>query len=203
VKTFLSDKEVLKEYFEQGCKILSYVQTNYKKIFPTDDIKLFGIEYKLLREIRPGIECEGYIDIITTNEKTGTFVIYDLKTSKKGWTPEQKTDILRVGQLLLYKKLLAEQLGIDPNKISVEFIILKRTVFEQSMYTIPRVSKFEPPNKQPSIRKLWERFERFLDSCFDAEGNHITEQYATPNKSACRFCEFRKKKDLCSVSVTK
>lgn len=202
-KVFLSDKKTLMEYYEQGCHILSYIQQNYKKIFPTSNIKLFGIEYELHAEIKPGVNYVGYIDIVTYNEATGKYVLYDLKTSRAGWDQKAKSDPTKVGQLLLYKTFFAQQEGVDVENISVEFIILKRTIFENSQYPIPRVSKFEPPNKTPSLNKNWDRFQMFIDTAFDEEGNYITEQKATPSKEACRWCNFRDKKDLCSVAVIK
>lgn len=202
-KTFLADKKTLMEFYEQGCKILTYVQNNYKKLFPTANTKLFAIEYELNAEVKNGVNYVGFIDIVTYNTATNKYVLYDLKTSRSGWTQDQKTDPNKVGQLLLYKKFFAEQMGISEDNISVEFIILKRFVAENTQFHIPRVSKFEPPNKTPSLRKNWERFQQFVDGAFDNNGEYITEQKATPSKDNCRWCVYRDKKDLCSFSVTK
>jgi hypothetical protein len=130
-------------------------------------------------------------------------VLYDLKTSRSGWTQDQKSDPNKVGQLLLYKKFFAQQMNIDENDISVEFVILKRFVAENTEFHIPRVSKFEPPNKAPSLRKNWERFQKFVDGAFDDEGNYITEQMVNPSATNCRWCVYRDKKDLCSYGVKK
>lgn len=202
-KTFLCDKKTLMEYYEQGCKILTYVQQNYKKLFPTANTKLFAIEYELNAEIKEGVNYVGYIDIVTHNTATNKYVLYDLKTSRMGWTQDQKSDPIKVGQLLLYKTFFAEQLGIDPDNVSIEFIILKRVISETASFPIPRVSKFEPPNKTPSLKKNWDRFQQFVDNAFDAEGNYIIEQRANPSKESCRWCVYRDKKDLCSVAVIK
>lgn len=201
-KTFLSDKNTLVTYYEQGCQILSYIQQNYKKIFPTQDTKLHSIEFELKSEVKPGVYYIGFIDIVTYNEKTGKYVLYDLKTSRTGWDQKAKSDPIKLGQLLLYKTFFAEQMEVDIEDITVEFVILKRVLFENTTFTIPRVSKFEPANKAPSLKKNWERFQKFVDTAFDDEGNHITEQTATPSKENCRWCVFRDRKDLCSYSVT-
>jgi len=202
-KVFLCDKKTLMEYYEQGCKILDYIQTHYKKIFPTTATKLFAIEYELNVEVRPGLQYVVYIDIVTHNTLTDKYVIYDLKTSRRGWSEDEKKSPIKVGQLLLYKTFFAHQLGIREDQISVEFIILKRTIFENSPYPIPRVSKFEPPNKGPSLTKNWDRFEKFINMCFDDTGNIIPVQEATPSKDACKWCKFKDKPDLCSVAVRK
>lgn len=200
-KVYLCDKKTLMEFYEQGCQILTYMQQNYKKIFPTSNVKLFGIEYELNAEVKPGVSYVGYIDIVTYNELTGKYVLYDLKTSRSGWDQKTKSDPNKVGQLLLYKTFFAQQENVSPNDITVEFIILKRTIFENSPYPIPRISKFEPSNGTPSLNKNWQRFQQFVNTAFDTEGQYITEQVATPSAENCRWCKFRDRKDLCSYGV--
>lgn len=198
-KTFLADKKTLMEFYQHGCDILTYVQTNYKKLFPTANTKLFAIEYELDIEVRPGVQYVGYIDIVTHNTATNKFVLYDLKTSSRGWTQAQKSDPIKINQLLLYKRFFAQKLGIEEKSITVEFIILKRTISESADFVIPRVSKFEPSNGPPTMRKMWDSFSNFVNTAFDESGSYITEQLATPSKEACRWCKFRDRKDLCSV----
>ena len=202
-KVFLADKKTLMEFYEQGCQILTYIQNNYKKIFPTSNVKLFAIEYELKAEVKTGVNYVGFIDIVTHNTLTNKYVLYDLKTSRSGWTQDQKSDPNKIGQLLLYKTFFAEQMGISEDNISVEFVILKRIVAENTQFHIPRVSKFEPPNKAPSLKKNWVRFQSFIDTAFDDVGNYITEQKATPSKDACKWCVYKDKKDLCSFAVRK
>ena len=202
-KVFLADKKTLMEFYEQGCQILTYIQNNYKKIFPTSNVKLFAIEYELKAEVKTGVNYVGFIDIVTHNTLTNKYVLYDLKTSRSGWTQDQKSDPNKIGQLLLYKTFFAEQMGISEDNISVEFVILKRIVAENTQFHIPRVSKFEPPNKAPSLKKNWVRFQSFIDTAFDDVGNYITEQKATPSKDACKWCVYKDKKDLCSFAVKK
>ena len=202
-KVFLSDKKTLMEFYEQGCQILTYVQNNYKKLFPTTNVQLYGIEYELNAEVRPGVQYVGYIDIVTYNTATKKYVLYDLKTSRAGWSQNEKSDPNKVGQLLLYKRFFAKQVGADEKDISVEFIILKRTIMENASFPIPRVSKFVPPNGAPSVNKSWVMLERFVNSAFDQDGNHVADQNPTPSKTACRWCVFRDRKDLCSFGVTK
>ncbi len=200
-KIFLADKKTLMEFYEHGCGILTYIQNNYKKIFPTENTRLFGIEYELNAEVRPGVNYVGYIDIVTHNTATNQYVLYDLKTSRSGWTDAQKKDPTKVGQLLLYKRFFSQQLGIDEKNIKVEFIILKRTIFENAQFTIPRVSKFEPSNGTPSVNKSWDRFQKFVNTAFNSQGEYVHEQGASPSKEACRWCNFRDKPDLCSFVV--
>lgn len=200
-KTFLSDKQTLVTYYEQGCQILSYIQQNYKKIFPTQDTQLHSIEYELNAEVKPGVVYIGYIDIVTYNTVTGKYVLYDLKTSRTGWDSKTKSDPIKLGQLLLYKTFFAEQMQISEDDISVEFVILKRVLFEGASFPIPRVSKFEPANKTPSMKKNWDRFQKFVHTAFDDEGKYIPKQTANATKESCRWCVYRDRKDLCEFGV--
>jgi hypothetical protein len=200
-KTFLCDKPTLYEFYEHGCEILNYIQSNYKKIFPTDNVKLHSIEFPLEIEVKTNVKYIGFIDIVTYDATNNTYTLYDLKTSKSGWNDYQKKDLVKIGQLLLYKRFFAKQFNISEKDISVEFIILKRTIFETAQYTIPRVSKFIPSNGKPSVDKAWKLFTDFVDTGFDGEGNYNPKQVPRPSKDACKFCKFKDKKNLCSVGI--
>jgi hypothetical protein len=200
-KMFLCDSPTLMQFYTQGCLILEYIQKNYKKIFPTADTKLHSIEYRLEIEVKPGVQYVGFIDIVTHNTVTNEYVLYDLKTSTKGWNEYQKKDPVKTGQLLLYKRFFSKQLGIPEKNINVEFIILKREVYENAQYFIPRVSRFEPANGIASVNKSYQMFNKFVDSCFDDNGDYIEEQKASPG-NACRFCVYNTRKDLCPDGVS-
>jgi hypothetical protein len=201
-KVFLADKNTLMEFYNQGCEILTYTQDNYKKLFPTKNTKLFAIEYELRAEIKPGVNYIGYIDIVTYDTETRKYVLYDLKTSGTGWSDYQKKDPLKVGQLLLYKKVFAEQMGIPLSDISVEFVVLKRKIFEHGEFKIPRVSKFTPSNGAPSVKKNWESFLEFVNTAFDEKGEYIPTQTPSPSIHNCKWCVYKNKPELCSFAVT-
>jgi len=201
-KIFLCDKAELIKFYEQGCAILDYIQAHWKKIFPTKDVKLFAIEYELNIEVSKNVFFIGFIDVVTHDTKANKYYLYDLKTSKSGWSDYQKKDATKVAQLLLYKKFFSQQFNIPRKDIDVEFIILKRIIQEHSQFTIPRVSKFKPANGDPSVKKAWASMEKFITECFDAEGGYKTDTILpSPSKSTCRFCAFRERKDLCQVGI--
>lgn len=203
-KVFLCDKKTLTDFYNQGCEILSYVQTNRQKLFPSKNITLMGIEYPIEQEIRNGVTFIGYIDILTKNEETGKYTIYDLKTSRSGWTKDQKRDPVKLNQILLYKKFIAEKFDIPLEMIGTEFIILKRTISENSPYPIPRVSSFEPSNGKPSVNRAWGSIEQFLNECFDESGNYRVDLIkANPGKDTCKYCVFNDKEVYCSESFYK
>lgn len=201
-KIFLCDKKELTNFYMQGCLILDYIQEHRKKIFPTQATKLFGIEHEINFEVKKNVFFTGFVDVITHNTATDKYTIYDLKTSKSGWSDYQKSDPIKLHQVLLYKKFLSETLDIPQDSITTEYVILKRIISENSRFPIPRVSKFTPANGKPSVKKAWESIDKFINECFDANGEYdITKIKATPSKSSCRFCVYKNKKDLCSEGV--
>lgn len=203
-KVFLCDKKTLTDFYNQGCQILSYVQEHRNKLFPSKDTILAGIEYPIETEVRPGVTFIGFVDIITKNNKTGKITIIDLKTSRSGWTQDQKRDPIKLNQILLYKKFISEKFNTPLEMIGTEFVILKRTISENSPYPIPRVSTFEPSNGKPSVNRAWGHIEQFLNECFDGEGNYKTDTIkATAGKDSCKYCVYNDKETYCSESFYK
>ena len=185
---FLFTRQELEEFYHQGCEIIQYVQKNQEKFFPTRDTKLFAIEHELKADINDHVYFIGYIDVVTYNEKTGDYVLYDLKTSSRGWNKYAKKDKKKTDQLLVYKMFFSKEFNVPLDKIKVVFTIMKRILFE-SQYPIPRVSEFVPPNGAPSLRKAWNSLSEFIDNAF-IEGEYNSEQSANPSKNNCRFCPF-------------
>lgn len=195
---FVCDKPTLVEYYNHGCLILNYLQTNYKKIFPVTNTILLGVEKELSVSLRNGVVFKGFIDVITQNTTTGIITIHDLKKSKSGWSDYQKRDATKMAQLLLYKRFYARQFDVPEKMINVEFIIMKQTVFTSPIYVVPRITKHIPANGTPSINKAENAIMKFVDECFNTDGEYVTDNIvATPSKSACRFCPYN---TTCPVS---
>ena len=190
-QTFLYSREELEEFYGQGLEIISYVQQNQEKLFPTKDVKLFAIEHELKADVNDHVYFIGYIDIVTHNEVTGEYFLYDLKTSTRGWNKYMKQDKTKTDQLLLYKIFFAKELGVPDYKVHIGYLIMKRQLYKSS-YPNPRVTEFAPANGPPSLKRAWSGFNNFTDLVFSDEGSYISEQKATPSKSSCRFCSFGK-----------
>jgi len=91
-KLFVCDKPTLMEFYEDGCKILRYIQEHVDKFFPTVEWTLEGIEVPLSIQVRDKLRFKGYLDIILRHKLTGVIKIIDLKTSTKGWNQYAKKD---------------------------------------------------------------------------------------------------------------
>ena len=68
------------------------------------------------------------------------------------------------------------------------------------MFPQKRVQKFVPASGKPSMNKVSNRLNVFLNEAFTEEGEHKNDMVATPSKKACRFCEFRKTQ-YCSEGI--
>ena len=197
---FLFTRQELEEFYHQGCEIIQYVQKNQEKFFPTKDTKLYAIEHELNADINDHVYFIGYIDVVTYNEKTGEYTLYDLKTSSRGWNQYAKKDKKKTDQLLLYKIFFAKEMNIAPSKINVVFTILKR-ILTESQYPIPRVSEFSPASGPPSMKKAWDGMNEFVDKAFFG-GEYDPNQIASPSKNNCKFCEFSEN-GVCEYSAKK
>jgi len=199
---YLCDKPTLIEYFNQGVLIMEYLQTYRKKIFPTKDVVLKGIETELKWKLKPNVWFTGFIDIVTENTKTGYITLYDLKTSNRGWNDYAKKDVTKTAQLLLYKRIYSKQFKVPEALIEVEYLILKRNISESADYHIPRVSKFVPAHGTPSVNKAYNLIVEFVDQCFAEDGSYdVSTIEPQPSKSNCRFCPYRNDKLKCPVGV--
>ena len=79
------------------------------------------------------------MDVVLHDKKTGRMKIIDIKSSTMGWNKYMKADKNKTNQLLLYKHFMAKQLEISEDKIDVEYLILKRRLYENMMYPQKRI----------------------------------------------------------------
>lgn len=195
-KVFPTDKATLLEFYMDGLAILSYLTEHKNDIFPRAGHELVGVEIPLEMPLTEKLRFVGFIDIIVREKKTGKIIIYDLKTSGKGWFHEKK-DPKKINQLLLYKRFYSKMFNTEEDNIRVEFVILKRKVDTTNKWN-KRIVSFEPTHGTGAVTKATETFMSFVNEAFDAEGQvRVDNLPAKPSASACRFCPFKARKDLC------
>lgn len=192
-------KESMIEYYNDGIKIINYFIKNRREFFNSVDEELIAIEFPIEKRLRNNLIYKGYIDILIRNKKTGKYRIIDLKTSKKGWNSYKKSDDNTTNQLVLYKIFYSDVFNIDPNKIDVEYIIMKRKLFDDIPYKQKRMLKYIPPSGKPTMNKVKSRFNDFVEFCFNENGNYNTNIFypKIPTKSNCMFCMFSNRPDIC------
>jgi hypothetical protein len=193
-----SDAAEMREFYEDGIAILDWFKKKRSVYFSSRGTKLIGIEMPLQKEISKNVIFKGYIDLVMYHEPTNTFKIYDFKTSTRGWNEDAKKDERKQFQLLFYKKYFSEQFGVPEDNIDVEFIILKRKIWEESEYPQSRIQEFAPPSGKIKMKKALTAINNFINECFDIDGTYKdTLHLATPSKT-CQWCPYNERKDLCN-----
>tara|TARA_X000001382_G_scaffold73417_1_gene51208 strand:- start:102 stop:569 length:468 start_codon:yes stop_codon:yes gene_type:complete len=141
--------------------------------------------------LQENVQLKSYLDVVIRNKISGRITIIDLKTSTRSWTDFQKKDFYKKSQLLLYKQFYSDKFDVPLDKITVEFLILKRKIAKKSDFPISRLQRFEPSNGKPSVNKTMKAFTEFREAIYDEKGNHKMDRdyNASPGK-ACKFCEF-------------
>ena len=186
------------EYLEDGVAILEWFKKRRKQYFSTKDYELVGIELELCEpasETNSSVYWYGFIDLVIRHIPTNTIHIFDIKTSRAGWNKYQKSDSLKMAQLVAYKNYFSRQFGIPKENIVVEFFIVKRKLVEESMFPQKRIQLLRPAAGTVTQRKIQKHIDNFIDQCFDAEGNKLAErQYEAVSGKGdknCKYCPFK------------
>ena len=192
-REFPVTKKEMVEFGKDGNAIIEYFKRNRSEYFSKQETTLVGIEEKVERELRGGIYWIGYLDIVLQNRKTGKYKIIDLKTSTDGWDKWKKREKKRTDQLVAYKKFYAEELGVDPDAIEIEYLIMKRKLNDDAPYKPARFQRFSPSDGSRSRSRVEDKIEEFLDDCFTEEGEYRDKDFETdPDRYKCAFCSYSK-----------
>jgi hypothetical protein len=181
------------EFYQDGLAILEHFRKHRGKYFMKKNYELVGIELPITMELQENVELKSFLDVVIRNKISGRITIIDLKTSTRSWTNYHKKNFYKKAQLLIYKQFYSEKFNVPLDKITVEFLILKRKIAKQSDFPISRLQRFEPSNGKVSVNKTMKAFTEFREAIYDEEGNHkIDRDYNASPGSACKFCEFVK-----------
>ncbi len=193
-----SDPVQMGEFFEDAIAILNFIQKNRNKLFTIRKMRLLGIEIPLLLNVANNIFLKGFIDFVLYDEELDKVYIYDIKTSTRGWSDSEKKDDSKIAQILLYKEYFSKQFGFDVEKIEVEYFIVKRKIWEQSEYAIPRTQSFKPASGKNKRKQAVENFQSFIKDCFDDSGKPQVKSYLkNVGESSCKWCPYKDSPDLC------
>ena len=189
----------MKEFFSHGVLIFDFFKKKRANYFSKKHWELVGVEIPLQKKLRPNMNFVGFIDLVMKDTRNGRFKVIDIKTSTKGWNKYVKQDKIKSDQILLYKKFLSETWKIPIDRIDVEFLILKRMLYENVDFPQKRVQLHHPANGTPSMNQTWKRFESFIDDCYDENGDRILDKESTKTNTqkSCKWCEFKDKPEIC------
>jgi ATP-dependent helicase/DNAse subunit B len=193
-----SSPEELQEFFDDGVEILNYIKKKRTTLFSLKNTKLLGIEIPLNISVHKNIFLKGYIDVVFYDEQDNIINIIDFKTSKNSWNDEKKKDKIKQHQLMLYKYYFSQQFGVEIDNINVQFIVLKRKLYENSDFPQSRTQIVAPPSGKIKMKKCLDEFQTFINDCFDKDGKIIDKSYQqNVSDYSCKFCPYSDKKDLC------
>lgn len=204
-KTHFSSPEELREFYEDGLNILSYLKKNKKKYFSKRGWHLVGCEVPIVlnpNKLYKTVLYKGYLDLVLYHEPTNTFTIIDFKTSTRGWNDAAKKDEDKQFQLILYKQFFAEQFNVPVDTIDINFVILKRKIYENAEYAQRYIQEFRPASGKVKVNKALDAMNEFITSCFNSDGTY-KEKSHTPNPSAfnCKYCPYSSNK-LCAFALS-
>jgi hypothetical protein len=193
-----TDAIEMSEFFDDGIAILKWLKSRRNKIFTIRKMKLLGIELPLLLKLTNNIYYKAFIDFALYDEDLNKVYIYDIKTSTRGWSDNEKRDDQKTAQVLLYKEYFARQYGWDVEQIEVEFFIVKRKIYEQAEYPIPRLQSFRPASGKNKRKQAIDNFNTFIKDCFDEVGKPQIKSYLkNVGEKSCKWCPYKDNQELC------
>lgn len=198
-----SNLDEMREFFDDGVQIIRFLKKKRKIFFSIKGVELLGIEIHIMQptEGNPNVYFEGYIDMTIYDLDLDKVIIYDFKTSKKGWKDQyEKKDETKIDQILWYKRYFSRQYEFPEEKIDVNFMILKRKIWEEAEWPQPRISNFKPINGVMKMKKAIYNMDKFVEECFTPEGEYNLERefLKTPSEKSCKFCPFNNDETLCN-----
>lgn len=188
-------QEEMQEHYEDGILILDYLRKKRKVLFDYRTVELVAIELPgyvpMMDEYN--VVFNFFIDIVFYDRQEGVYSIVDVKTSKSGWKQggyEMKSE-LKMDQVLLYKKYFSKFYNLDPKKVEVKFLIVKRKVPDHYDWPIPRHTIHIPAQGSGKVNLATANIEDFVKKCFNPDGSFLeTNHRKTPSASTCKFCPF-------------
>lgn len=192
-------QDVIDEFREDGKAILDYVTspTVRQKHFPSRKYELLGIELPLEIKLKGGrVVYRGYLDICLKEKSTNRICILDFKTSGFGWNKWQKADRTKLDQLVLYKRFYSKLFNVPMDNIDVEFVILKRKLYEDAKFPQQRIQRFTPVTGKMMVKEVEASFIDFIKDGFTDAGEYNRDKVFIKNpgkgKKNCKYCPFAK-----------
>ena len=188
------------EFVEDGKGILTefLAPANIRLHYSRDKWNLIGIEVKFVSPIVNHVNLDARLDLVLKEKMSGDIRIIDIKTATQAWSAYQKEDFTKTSQLILYKAVYSKKENIPLSKIHVEFVILKRKLYDEAKtkYEQTRIQIVKPPAYQDNVLQVIKEFRGFVEYSFTPEGQHKTNarypKQPGKNRSNCKWCQYLK-----------
>ena len=192
-------KEELIEFTNDGLEIIDFFLRHRQEHFQKHGWKLLGIEMPILiepHEDYPNVKLMGKLDLVMFDETMHRVVIWDIKTSTRGWTKYDKENKLKTSQMVMYKKYFAEQYDVPVESIDVRYFIVKRKIPDNPKYQImkSRIQKFEPSSGKTTQNKMVKNMRAFIEDVF-VDGSYMYDTdnidriLAETDKCSSKWCQ--------------
>jgi len=195
----------MREFYDDGITILNYFKSKRGAYFSKRKTHLIGCEVPILISPNPSFPNTlymGYLDVVLYNEDTNKFTIIDLKTSTRGWKDKDKKDEEKQYQLLLYKEFFSKQYNIPIQDIDIEFLILKRKLYENLDFAQKRIQSFRPAAGKIKLSRANRAINEFVNECFNTTGGYKERTFdKNPSKWNCGFCPYKEDAELCGAGA--
>ena len=197
-ENFATQKELI-EFTNDGLNIIDFFLRHRQEHFQKHGWKLLGIEMPILlapHEGYPNVKLMGKLDLVMFDETLHKIVIWDIKTSTRGWTKWDKENKLKTSQMVIYKKYFAEQYNVPVENIDVRYFIVKRKIPENPRYPImkSRIQKFEPSSGKTTQNKMVKNVRAFIedvfiDGSYMYDTDNIDRILAETDKCKSKWCQ--------------
>ena len=195
----VTTQKILIEFMNDGLNIIDFFLRHRQEHFQKHGWKLLGIEMPILvapHEDYPNVKMMGKLDLVMFDETMHRVVIWDIKTSTRGWMKHDKENKAKTSQMVIYKKYFAEQYNVPVENIDVRYFIVKRKIPDNPKYPImkSRIQKFEPSSGKTTQNKLGKDIKSFIEDVF-IDGSHmydtdnIDKILAETDKCSSKWCQ--------------
>lgn len=195
----VTTQKILIEFMNDGLNIIDFFLRHRQEHFQKHGWKLLGIEMPILvapHEDYPNVKMMGKLDLVMFDETMHRVVIWDIKTSTRGWMKHDKENKAKTSQMVIYKKYFAEQYNVPVENIDVRYFIVKRKIPANPRYPImkSRIQKFEPSSGKTTQNKLGKDIKSFIEDVF-IDGSHmydtdnIDKILAETDKCSSKWCQ--------------
>lgn len=197
-KNIAHTKAEFDEFVEDGKGILFEFKAPENRIryFPREKYELIGIENEINEDLTNNVNLTCRLDMVLKEKISGDIRIIDFKTATREWSALQKEDFTKVSQLVLYKAIYSKKFNVPLNKIHIEFIIMRRKLYDNASYKQSRIQIVKPPAYTKDVLQVIKEFRGFVETCFTTDGLHNTEQkypkVPGKGKKNCKYCSYLK-----------
>lgn len=187
------------EFYEDGIEIIEWFLRHRHEYFSKRGFELVGVEVPLDYPVQDGVHFMGYLDFVIRDTVLNKYKIFDIKTSRMGWNKYQKKDKNKLMQLILYKAFYAAQFEVKPADVDVEFIILKRKLYENMDFPQKRFQRIKPASGTITQNEILRELKIFINTCFNEKGKYRTDiEYPKyPSQKTCKYCDFANFPEIC------